>query len=338
MQSEMNPINSFGLPKELIPVLMGGVCEYASIKKDGTPITSPVIPFPGENGRTIDVQTGLTYPSKAERARNNPKVCLLYSEPKAYPKDNPPTVLVYGLATVYDADLQVNTDRYVRMNLSRFKLFRSFPAWILSQMDGYFARIWIAITPLKILWWPEGDMEATLQQWHAPEGTQAPPSDPPPKPLRTPHVPLTKRPMDWRKEITYAFNHLGIPIITVVDEDGFPVPFRARNGILAGDSIHLELQSTTPIEARGRACLTFHALKVRNGEMIANDNLSFTGQISQDGKDALFKVDRCLPNFSLRLDPAGLASLILSIFRMRGRLEVEAARRNQSVPKINLPG
>jgi hypothetical protein len=333
----MTFINSSGLPKDLVPLLMNGVCEYASLKKDGTPITSPVIPFPGENGDTIDVQTGLTYPMKAERARNNPQVCLLYSEPKASPVEGPPTVLVYGQACVYDADLQANTDRYVMMNLARFKIFRPLPAFILRRMDGYLARIWIAVTPLKILWWPEGDMEATPQQWYAPEGTQAPPCDPPPGPLPSPHKPLVDPSKDWRKDITYAFDRLGAPIITVVDEDGYPVPFRARGGSMRADSVHLDLPASMPVDARGRACLTFHTLKVQKGEMVSNENMSFVGEVSGDGEDVLFKVERCLPIFSFRRDPAGVVTLISGIVNMRKRLEVEATRRGQTVPKINLP-
>jgi hypothetical protein len=64
--------------------------------------------------------------------------------------------------------------------------------------------------------------------------------------------------------------------------------------------------------------------------------MSFIGEVSGDGSDALFKVERCLPIFSFRRDPAGVVSLILGIFRMGKRLEVEAARRGQPVPKINL--
>jgi hypothetical protein len=337
MQSELTSINSIGLPQDLVPLLMDGLCEYASLKKDGTPITSPVIPFPSENGYTIDVQTGLTYPMKAERARNNPQVCLLYSEPKASPVEKPSTVLVYGQATVYDSDIQANTDRYVRMSLTRSQMFRQMPAFILRQMDGYLARIWIAVTPLKLLWWPEGDMGAAPQQWHAPEGTQAPPSDPPPGPLPTPHKPLVDPPTDWRKDIAYAFDRLGTPIITVVDEDGYPVPFRIRGGSLGPAGVHLDLPSAMPVDARGRACLTFHTLKVQNGEMVSNENMSFVGEVSGDGGDALFKVERCLPIFSFRRDPAGVVSLILGIFRMGKRLEVEAARRGQSVPAVHKP-
>jgi len=330
--------NGIGLPQDLVPLLVDGLCEYGSIKRDGTPITSPVIPFPGENGRTIDVQTGITYSSKAERARKNPQVCLLYSEPKASPIEKPPIILVYGQATVYDSDLQANTDRYIRMNLARFTLFRMLPAFILRQMDGYFARIWIAVTPVKLLWWPEGDMGATPQQWHAAEGTEAPPSDPPPGPLPTPHKPLVNTSTDWCKDIAYAFDRLGKPIITVVDEDGYPVPFRARGGSLESDGVHLDLPSAMPAEARGRACLTFHTLKVQKGEMVSNENMSFVGQVSGDKRAALFKVERCLPNVSFSRDPAGVVSLIRSFIRMRKRLKSEAARRGQPVPTVRLIG
>jgi hypothetical protein len=223
------------------------------------------------------------------------------------------------------------------MNLARFTLFRMLPTFILRLMDGYFARIWIAVTPLKLLWWPEGDMGAKPQQWHAAEGTQAPPSDPPPGPLPTPHQPLVDTPTDWRKDIAYAFDRLGTPIITVVDEDGYPVPFRARGGSLGADGVHLDLLSAMPVESRGRACLTFHTLKVQNGEMVSNENMSFIGEVSGDGGVALFKIERCLPNVSFSRDPAGVVSLILGFSRMRKRLEVEASRRGQSVPAVHKP-
>jgi hypothetical protein len=338
MRNELNSINAIDLPQELVPVLMeSGVCEYASLKKNGTPITSPVIPFPGEDGRTIDVQTGLTYATKAERARNNPHVCLLYSEPKTSPVESPPTVLVYGQATVYDSDLQANTDRYARLMPTKFQLIRQIPAFILRRATMYLARIWIAVTPLKLLWWPEGDMGAAPQQWHPPEGTQAPPSDPPPEPLPTPYKPLADPPTDWRLEIAYALDRLGTPILTVVDEDGYPVPFRVRGGFQVADGVHLDLPLAMPTNARGRACLTFHTMEVKDGEVVSNENMSFVGEVSGDGGDVLFKVERCLPCLSAKRDPAGLFSLLLGFLRMRKRLEVEAARRGQLVPIVRLP-
>jgi hypothetical protein len=56
-------------------------CEYASLTRSGAPITWPVTPYAAPGGGTLDVSTGVTYPSKAERARRDPRVALLFSEP-----------------------------------------------------------------------------------------------------------------------------------------------------------------------------------------------------------------------------------------------------------------
>jgi hypothetical protein len=336
MENDLSFPNELGLPEELVPLLMDSwACEYASLKKNGTPITYPLLSFPGKDGRSIEIATGLAYPSKAERARNNPKVCLLYSDPRASQIENPPVTLVYGQATVYDSDLQANTDRYLRAFLSRSKMFNQMPRFALKWMTAYLARIWIAVTPLKVLWWPEGDMENDPKQWHAPEGTQAPPSDPKPKPLSKPHKPWMDTPSDWRKEITYAFDKLGLPVLTVVDEEGYPVPFRVLSGSLQSDGVNLEISSAMPTEARGRACLTFHTMKVKNGEMVSNANKSFIGTLSEDG--ALLKVKRQLGSAEMKVDLMGMLTLIAGIRRLGKRIDVEASRRGQPVPTLRLP-
>ena len=94
------------------------VSEYASLTRDGRPITWPVSPYLAEDGTTIDVSTGLTYPSKAERARRDPRVAVLLSSLVGTGIPDAPVVLVQGLATVRDADLQANTDRYVRESMA----------------------------------------------------------------------------------------------------------------------------------------------------------------------------------------------------------------------------
>lgn len=329
--------NKINLPEEVVPLLMDSlVCEYASIKRDGTPITSPLIPNPGKDGCTIDINTGLTYPWKAERARHNPKVCLLYSEPKGWIGKSPAVVLVYGQATVRDADLQGNTDRYVKAVRSYSSLFGRLPVSILRWMNGYIARIWISITPLKILWWPGGDIDQKAREWQAPEGIRVPPSDPSPGPLRTMHTPLDASPNEWHFDLEYAFENLGNPILTVVDEHGYPVPFRAAGGQHKRDGVHLALIPAMPAKANGRACLTFHSLQIKNGEMVSNENYSFIGDVFGNGASALFQIERQLPSASFRRDPKGMISLGGMMMRMRKRLEIEAGRRGQPVPVVRL--
>jgi hypothetical protein len=336
MEDELTFSNAIGLPEELVPTLVRShVCEYASIKKDGTPITSPLIPFPGQDGRTIDVNTGLAYSWKAERARNNPKVCLLYSDPQGLVGEIP-SILVYGQATVYDADLQANTERYARAIRARSTLFGRLPIFTLQWMVGYIARIWIAITPLKVFWWPEGNMDKTPLKWTAPDGIRVPRSDPKPKPLQVSHKPLTDTPTDWRRGVEHAFDQLGKPILTVVGDDGYPVPFRVRGGMLKSENVILDLHPAMPAEAKGRACLMFHSIHVKNGEMISNENLSFTGTVSGNGESAIFKVERQLPSVSFKRGLRDMLSLGMMMLSMKRRLEIEAGRRNQPVPVVRL--
>ena len=54
--------------------------EFSSFNRAGSPVTIPTIPYVGENG-TLDISTGLTYPTKAERSRRNPQSSLLFADP-----------------------------------------------------------------------------------------------------------------------------------------------------------------------------------------------------------------------------------------------------------------
>ncbi len=337
MEHEPLFTNTIALPPELIPLLTDSwVCEYSSIRKNGTPVTHPLLPWPGEDGRTIDINTGLAYPTKAEMARNNPHVCLLYSDPTClrWADDNPPTVLVYGHATVYDSDLQANTDRYVQGMITRTQTWRKVPMFILRRMIGYFARIWIAVTPLKVLWWSEGDLEKPPKRWYAPDGTRAPASDPRPKPLSKPHKPLVIVSTDWYSDLVYALDNLGKPILTVVDEDGYPVPFRVNSGSLQSDGMQLELPLAFPTKAQGCACVSFHKEHMKNGELDVLMNMAFTGIVSRDGANALFQVKRRLPASNIKFGITGMVSGFRFIRSTEKRLNAEAARRGQPVPVV----
>lgn len=331
--------NTIGLPDELIPFLIGNwTCEYASLKRDGTPVTMPVIPFPGEDGRTIDVNTGLAYPTKAERARNNPNVCLLYSEPKGAVGEKPPVILVYGQATVFDADLQANTDRYIRSFLARMKMIPFVARFMFSRMIGYLARIWIAVTPMRVLWWPEGELGREPREWRAPEGTKAPPSDPKPEPLASTRKQLVIPDQDWRETMAHAVQSLGTPVLTVVDDDGYPVPFRTGVRSLDPSGVRLELLPSMPVIPRGRACLTFHTLGVHGGAMLSNENITFIGDVSSDDHSALFRVERSIPSVDFKTSLKGFLNLLRVIGGFRKRLEDEAKRRGQPVPMLRYPG
>lgn len=190
--------SSLNLPSEVWQVLDRSVTvEYTSLTRAGAPVMVPVTPYVSDDRTTLDVATGLTYPTKAERARRNPKVSLLYSDPLGSGLVQPPVVLVQGLATVRDTDLQANTDRYARLVMAKTPAtFKGQPKFLLRTLDWYFARIWVHVTPLRVWWWDSETMTSEPGQWMAPPETVAPPSDPAP-PGKQPGAWL-EPPSDWR--------------------------------------------------------------------------------------------------------------------------------------------
>src|SRR5204863_5395230 len=139
--------------------------EYVTIDGRGQPIAWPVTPYPHEeaDGTCIDVTTGLGYPKKARDAQRNPKVALLFSEPHGSGLDEPPMVLVQGLARVDEEDLAGNRERYRREGKAKLpKASEKLPPQSLDRfMRWYVDRIYVHVRPQRVLVWRNGDIEAT---------------------------------------------------------------------------------------------------------------------------------------------------------------------------------
>lgn len=135
---------------EVLPLFEGAItAEFASLTTKGAPLTYPVTPYIVECGTTLVVSTGLTHPTKAERARRNPKVALLFSDPVGSGLSEPPVVLVQGLGAVRDADLQANTDSYIQQSYKKLpEAYTVTPASKLRRMA------WEAAQDLAV---PESD-------------------------------------------------------------------------------------------------------------------------------------------------------------------------------------
>ena len=102
---------------ELRALIDGSVVAHvATLDRTGRPVAWPMTPYFDECGTAFQVSTGVTYPSKAERARRDPRTCLVIGGGDA------PLVRVTALATVHDRDLQRNTDRFIHQRLAQFAL------------------------------------------------------------------------------------------------------------------------------------------------------------------------------------------------------------------------
>jgi hypothetical protein len=327
--------NPAGWPRPLLDVVDRSItAELSTLTGSGRPITTPVTPYPGGRGDTVDVSTGLTYAAKAERARRNPRVSLLFADPVGTQLDENPVVLVQGLATVRDSDLQANTDRYVELSTTKLPdTVRGRPRAALRRMAWYYARIWIEVTPLHVRWWPSRRLGQTEQEWHAPETTAAPLSDPAPpgaapRPWRAP-------PARWRPLAVKSLARLPLCDLTVVDRNGFPMCVPVDRAELVGDGLDLHLGPAAPELASGPACLTLH----HHGERFTGqENHTLVGTLVT-GVTTHLRVERALGDWSL---PGGALRTTVGFLSkgpvLRRRLRDEAARRGQPAPRVRFPG
>jgi hypothetical protein len=338
MSARLGPTSSAdpaGWPEPVLPVFARAITvEYTSLTGAGAPVTVPVVPYVEDDRRTLDVSTGLAYPAKAERARRNPKVCLLFADHVGTGLTDPPVVLVQGLATVRDTDLQGNTDRYVRRSLAKLpEAFKGMPKLLLRRLNWYFGRIWIEVTPTRIRWWESKALDQESGEWLAPAGTTAPPSDPAP-PGRQPAAWL-EPPADWRAAARHAVAQLDQHDLSWVGGDGFPLSVPVAVVERIGQGFRLRLGHRLPETPQGPACLTFHT---HSSAFTSQENRTFVGHVSATGQDGVFRVERLLADWSLTGNKLAMTAGFLGKGRrLAPRLQSEASRRGQPVPRVRLP-
>jgi hypothetical protein len=308
--------------------------EYASLTATGRPVTWPVTPYRGTTGTTLDVSTGITYPLKAERARRDPRVSLSFSYPAGSGLEPAPTIVVQGLATVRDADLVATSSRYVRESTARFpEAIGEVPTWLMKRMDWYWTRMWIEVTPIRVLWWDGGDLARSPRVWEAAPGTTAPPSDPPH--AGSPSGSWRPAPTDWRRRAAGAIERLGQPVLTVVDAAGHPLPLRTRRARAEQDGFLVVAPAGVEM-GDGPAALSFHT---HREEFDGQENIGLVGTCSvvdrePDGSYVVrVRVDRALADWGVpRNSMRSALAMAAAGRRLRPRLAAEAARRGGILP------
>jgi hypothetical protein len=161
-------MSRFLIPPEIIEVFHNfRTTELSTIAKDGTALTWPVTTAFDEPACEFIAFTSIGLPQKAYNIRRNPKVSMLFSEPKASGLKNPPAVLVQGDATVSE-----NITTLEGLELSWEKIFRFQPSAkathgsALSRylMDWYYLRLKIVVRPQTIRFWENGDFSKPAKE------------------------------------------------------------------------------------------------------------------------------------------------------------------------------
>jgi hypothetical protein len=245
-----------------------------------------------------------------------------------------PVVLVQGHAAVRDADLQRNTDRYVRLSMMKLPAAaKGQPKAMLRRLVFYYARIWIEITPLRIRWWPDRDLAHGPREWRVDPALRLPQSDPAP-PGRQPPAWLNP-PQGWREVAARALQVLPFADLTVVDAEGYPVCVPVSASALEGEEVPLQIGSGAPELRVGPACLTLHG---HDEQFTTQENHTLIGTLVHSVEGSHLHVERALADWSLTGNRVQAAiGFLRKGRRLAPRLKAEAARRGQPVPTINLP-
>ena len=290
------------LPQEVREVFDRFItCEYTTIDADQQPIAWPVTPFYTQGGETIDVTTGIGYPKKADDARRNPHVALLFSDPTGSRIESGIQVLVQGTADVDEADLAANRERYRRESLAKLPGTKEMlpPRWLEGLFGWYFERIYINVRPERVFVWPAGDITAAPQVYgaHLEEVRSGHTEEP-----REPHADAAGGALAWDERIEELGARHPTAVLAWVAPDGFPLAARlpvsvdaaARRVRVRGEPAGLPLPE-------GRVCLAAHA---HSPSFTWQENFQVRGDLVRDGDGLALVPHKLIGGFELPRESA----------------------------------
>jgi hypothetical protein len=233
--------------------------ELTTIDARQQPIVWPVTPYYSPGAPTLDTTTGLGYPKKANDARRNPHVSMLFSDPTGSGIESGIQVLVLGTAEVDDRDLAANVERYERESAAKLGGARAvrYPRILHGVLGWYVNRIYIKVRPERVFVWPAGEL-AQPPEIHGShmEEVRSGHSE---EPLEA-HEPPTGGALAWDERIEALGRRYATAVLAWVAPDGFPLAVRVPVSLDSGSRrILLDTEPAGLPLAEGRACLTAHS-------------------------------------------------------------------------------
>ena len=259
-------------------------CEYVTIDAHQQPIVWPVTPYYGDGATAVDVTTGLGYPKKANDARRNPQVALLFSDPTGSGINSGLQVLVQGTADVDDRDLTANRERYWRESLEKLPGTRSMhPPKLLRGIFGwYYTRIYVHVRPERVFVWDHGDVSKAPECLGAHvEEVQSGHSEEPLEPLEPP----TGGGVPWGGRIEELGGRYETAVLGWVAPDGFPLAVRlpVSTDLDTRRIVFGKRPEGLPL-AEGRACVTAHR---HSPDFTWQENFQVRGDLATDDDGVL---------------------------------------------------
>ncbi|HEY4937634.1 MAG TPA: hypothetical protein VIJ69_01280, partial [Actinomycetota bacterium] len=282
------------------------ITEFAYLTPRGEPLCWPVTPYWYPERGILGISTGLGYPNKAYYAQRHPRVAALFG-----------STLLQGDAVVLDDDLQANTDRYVREMRAKFLSARfGLNPLSVRLLDFYLPRLWIEITPVRLLADVAGGSLGTNPR--SAEKTR-------PSMAPGPHLNALLR---WVRQATSA-------VVALAGPDGYPSIARVR--VAPGPEGSVELESAP---GTGPAALTFHTEGLGGVRL---DALMARGRVETSDGIVRFVPRRVVGFLGREPDtrPSFLSIFPLSQFPRAGALRAtlwsELSRRGEALPRLRVP-
>lgn len=150
---------------ELIDIAL--VTELTVVRKDGRPITYPLIPM--WDGERIVMTSSILFSRKLEHLKDNAHVSLSFSDPVALlgRKDR---ATIQGDAVVVDGDPHTDWERTLPLWSAKEPVILQFlKARVAFPL--FFERSVIEVTPRRVYYWADGDTSAAPQVTSAPVAT-----------------------------------------------------------------------------------------------------------------------------------------------------------------------
>lgn len=254
--------------------------EYTTIDSRGQPIAWPVTPYYKPGDPTIDVTTGVGYPKKAQDARRNPQVSLLFSDPNGSGIESGIRVLVHGTAEVDDRDLKANRERYFEESGEKLPRTKEMlpPKAIRGLFGWYFERIYVKVRPERVFVWPDGDpaKEPVLHDSHVEEvrsgqieeaaESQAPAA--------------AGGDVAWDGRIEELGRRYDDAVLAWVAPDGFPLAARLPSSCDVSERrVRIGAEPAGLPLLEGRACLTAHS---HSPDFSWQENFQVRGDLVRD--------------------------------------------------------
>jgi hypothetical protein len=232
-------------------------CEFTTVDAAKQPITWPVTPYYRQGDPTIDVTTGLGYPKKADDARAHPSISLLFSDPTGSGMESGLKVLVQGTATVDDADLKANADRYLSESGEKLPATKKMhpPKPLRAMLNWYYARLYIKVRPERVFVWPDGNLaeEPAVHDAHLEEVRSGHVEEP-----AEDHGAPAAGGAAWDERLDFLEGH-ETGVLSWMGPDGFPIAVRVPFSTEPSrGEIAIEAEPAGLPLIEGRACLTVH--------------------------------------------------------------------------------